>query len=67
MALKIDHGTDHHGMDHYEMDHQHRMDHDMNTNGTSMSHMMKMYFHIGHESIPLFFENWILDSDSSIY
>ena len=61
MALKIDHGIDHHGIGH-----QHRMDHDMNMNGTSMSHMM-MYFHIGYESNPLFFENWILDTDSSIY
>lgn len=63
MTLKIDHGMDHQN----RMDHDHGPDHDMNMNGTSMSHMMKMYFHIGYESIPLFFENLILDTDSSMF
>lgn len=47
----MDHGNHHDGMD-------------MNPNDT-MSHMMRMYFHIGYESVPFFFRNWILDSDSS--
>ena len=48
----MDHGNDQGGMDH-----------DMHMNGTM--DMMKMYFHIGYESVPFFFGNWILNSDSS--